>query len=223
LALVLLNYKPELILIDGGYGNNSDFLNQLEEKNLIYIGGIAKNRKVKQIKEGKILEEKRIDEIANLLGENDYKMVRLGEKKLWVALVKVEIEKLSGEKTIAIVTGRINSGNKLFQRQPLMNAESFAEDVITDSKATEIDYLITNENRRKITAEWIVNKYSRLTFALKIFTIDTTHTALGILIAIGVILPFGAIRLFVAGLLLQSGIESDSNFLLDLLPTSDRC
>lgn len=131
------NYKPELILIDGGYGNNSDFLNQLEEKNLIYIGGIAKNRKVKQIKKGQILEEKRIDEIANLLEENDYEIVRLGEKKLWVALVKIEIEKLSGEKTIAIV----------------MNAESF-------EKATEIDYLITNENRRKITAEWIVNKYS---------------------------------------------------------------
>lgn len=51
---------------------------------------------------------------------------------------EVEIDKLSGEKTIAIV----------------MNASSF-------NSATEIDYLITNEGEEKATAEWIVNKYSQ--------------------------------------------------------------
>jgi hypothetical protein len=130
-------YKPEIVLIDGGYGNNSNFLNQLEEKELKYIGGIAKNRKVKLIKEGKIEEEKRIDEVAKLLPKEEFKVVKLGDKKLWVAIVKVEIDKLSGVKTIAIV----------------MNASSF-------NSATEIDYLITNEESEKATAEWIVNKYS---------------------------------------------------------------
>ena len=125
-------------MIDGGYGNNSNFLNQLEEKELKYIGGIAKNRKVKPIKEGKIEEEKRIDEVAKLLSKEQFKVFKLGEKKLWVAIVKVEIAQLSGEKTIAIV----------------MNASSF-------NSATEIDYLITNEDSEKATAEWIVNKYSQ--------------------------------------------------------------
>ena len=132
------NYIPEIVLIDGGYGNNSDFLNNLEEQKLKYIGGIAKNRKVKLIKEGRIFEEKRIDEIARLLPEKDYTMVRLGNKKLWIALVKVEIEKLSGSQIIAIV----------------MNANSF-------ETATEIDYLITNEEGEKVTAKWMINKYSQ--------------------------------------------------------------
>ncbi|NEP87299.1 MAG: transposase [Okeania sp. SIO2C2] len=30
------------MLIDGGYGNNTSFLNQLEKRNLTYIGGLAK-------------------------------------------------------------------------------------------------------------------------------------------------------------------------------------
>ena len=132
------NYIPEIILIDGGYGNNSDFLNNLEEKKLKYIGGIAKNRKVKLIKEGKILAEKRIDEVAKLLPREKYKLVEFKDKQLWVALVNIEMEKLSGIKTIAIV----------------MNAKSF-------EKATEIDYLITNEQEEKVTEEWIVSKYSQ--------------------------------------------------------------
>ena len=131
------NYQPEIVLIDGGYGNNSDFLNKLEEKNLKYIGGIAKNRKVKPVKDGKIEEEKRIDQVAQLLPKEEFKVVKLGEKKLWIAIVKVEIVKFSGVKTIAIV----------------MNASSF-------DLSTEIDYLITNESHEKATAEWIVSKYS---------------------------------------------------------------
>lgn len=72
------------------------------------------------------------------MSKEQFKVVKLGEKKLWVAIVKVEIAQLSGEKTIAIV----------------MNASSF-------NSATEIDYLITNEDSEKATAEWIVNKYSQ--------------------------------------------------------------
>ena len=133
-----LNRKliPSFVLIDGGYGNNSYLLNELEEKKLTYIGGIAKNRNVSVIKNDQITESKRIDEIAKLLNNKDYELVEIKDKKLWVALVKVEIEKLSGQKTIAIV----------------MNASSI-------EIATEIDYLVTNEKPEKITADWIVKKY----------------------------------------------------------------
>jgi SRSO17 transposase len=38
--------KPGVVLVDAGYGNNSNFLKQLELKKLKYIAGLARNRKV---------------------------------------------------------------------------------------------------------------------------------------------------------------------------------
>ncbi len=38
--------SPEIVLIDGGYGNYTTFLKKLEERELKYLGKIAKNRKV---------------------------------------------------------------------------------------------------------------------------------------------------------------------------------
>lgn len=38
--------KPGVVLVDAGYGNNSNFLKQLELKKLKYIAGLAKTRKV---------------------------------------------------------------------------------------------------------------------------------------------------------------------------------
>ena len=75
------NLIPEVVLIDASYGNNSSLLNKMEEKKLTYIGAIAKNRKVKLIKENKKLEEKRIDEIAQDLNKDEYEIVELKEKK----------------------------------------------------------------------------------------------------------------------------------------------
>ena len=43
-------YRPGIVLIDAGYGNNSSFLSELEQRKLKYLGGVAKNRKVKIIK-----------------------------------------------------------------------------------------------------------------------------------------------------------------------------
>ena len=40
-------YRPGIVLIDAGYGNNTTFLKELEKRKLEYIGGLAKNRKVK--------------------------------------------------------------------------------------------------------------------------------------------------------------------------------
>lgn len=132
------DYQPELVIVDGGYGNNSNFLNKLEEKQLKYIGVIAKNRNVLLVNSPEVTEEKRLDEIAKELETEKFKLVKLEEKQLWVALINVTISKLSGIKTIAIV----------------MNADSF-------EKATEVDYLITNENGKKVTEEWLVKKYSQ--------------------------------------------------------------
>ena len=40
-------YRPGIVLIDAGYGNNTTWLKKLEKRELNYIGGLAKNRKVK--------------------------------------------------------------------------------------------------------------------------------------------------------------------------------
>jgi SRSO17 transposase len=59
--------SPGIVLIDGGYGNNTTFLKKLEERELKYLGKIAKNRKV--IVKLKSLDEReiRIDELAKSL------------------------------------------------------------------------------------------------------------------------------------------------------------
>lgn len=93
------------------------------------LGVIAKNRKVKLVSTQGNMEEKRIDDIAQSLSKDEFEEIKIGknkEKTVWVAMLKVEISKLSGVKTIAIV----------------MNAPSF-------ETATDIDYLITNKIRRK--------------------------------------------------------------------------
>ena len=55
---------PEIVLIDGGYGNNTSFLNQLEKRNLTYIGGLAKNRKVIIKKQDSIKKEIGLDQLG---------------------------------------------------------------------------------------------------------------------------------------------------------------
>ncbi len=60
-------YKPGIVLIDAGYGNNVPFLKKLEQRKLKYLGGIAKNRQIISQKEGEIEEEIRIDEFAKSL------------------------------------------------------------------------------------------------------------------------------------------------------------
>jgi SRSO17 transposase len=71
LAVKLINqtlerkYRPGIVLIDGGYGNNSTFLQELERLKLKYIGGLAKNRLATVINPntGEKQTEKRLDEI----------------------------------------------------------------------------------------------------------------------------------------------------------------
>ena len=140
---LLRKLQPGIVLIDGGYGNNSRFLKEIEKLKLIYIGGLAKNRQASVINEESKTEapEKRLDEIAFSLTRDDFKAVILElekPKKVQVTTRKVKLRGLEGERTVAIV----------------MNASS-PED------ATEIDYLVTNKLGNEVTAEWFVKTFSK--------------------------------------------------------------
>jgi hypothetical protein len=144
-------FYPGIVLMDGGYGNNSNFLREVENLKLTYIGGLAKNRLVKanDKKTGKKEPEKRLDEITLSLPKNNFQAVNIElnqPKTVWVTTIKVEISGLEGERTIAIV----------------MNASS-------PESATEIDYLITNESGSRVTGEWIVKTFSNRNYLEKFY------------------------------------------------------
>ena len=157
LALKLVNqtldrkYRPGIVLIDGGYGNNSTFLKELEDLNLNYIGGLAQNRLATIInpQTGKKDSAKRLDEIILSLSKEDFLAVTLEldrPKTVWVATIQAETNGLEGKRAIAIV----------------MNASSVEE-------ATEIDYLITNEQDDRVTGEWIVKTFSLRNYIEKFY------------------------------------------------------
>lgn len=157
IALKLINqtlerkYRPGIVLIDGGYGNNSTFLKGLEKLNLKYIGGLAKNRLASIINPNteEKQAEKRLDEIILSLPKENFQAVTLEldkPKTVWVAKLEAETNGLKGKRTIAIV----------------MNASSLEE-------ATEIDYLITNSRDDKVTGEWIVKTFSNRNYIEKFY------------------------------------------------------
>ena len=88
-------YRPGVVLVDGGYGHNSSFLQELERLELNYIGGLAQNRLVSVInqKTGKKPSQKRLDEIALSLPQNAFQEVTLEQdipKTVWVGIIEVE-------------------------------------------------------------------------------------------------------------------------------------
>jgi SRSO17 transposase len=129
------------VLIDAGYGNNTNFLKDLEERKLKYLGGLAKNRKIIIKKEAGIEEKIRLDEIAKSLSEEDFEKITIQlepEKTVWVKVFSAKISRLEGERNLAIV----------------MKASS-------GEKATEVDYFITNVvETDTVTASWIVRTYT---------------------------------------------------------------
>src|SRR4028119_2089445 len=147
LALALVDrslqrgYRPGIVLMDAGYGNNTTFLLDLENRRLKYLGGLAKNRKVISVTQANNREEIRLDELAKSLPVEAFNPVQLNlekSKTVWVATVEVELSRLEGTRTIAIV----------------MNASSFQE-------ASELDYFLTNVDYSIATAEWIVTTYAQ--------------------------------------------------------------
>ncbi|GAA6622696.1 hypothetical protein NUACC26_085200 [Scytonema sp. NUACC26] len=134
-------YQPGIVLIDAGYGNNTTFLLELEKRELKYVGGLAKNRKITLDISDNVQQTMRLDELAQNLSKEDFTKVQLNldkSKTVWVVTREVEISQLKGKRNIAIV----------------MNAETFSE-------ATDIDYFITNVSTSIVSPEWIVNTYSQ--------------------------------------------------------------
>lgn len=134
-------YQPGIVLIDAGYGNNTSFLLELEKKQLKYLGGLAKNRKVTINTAENIQQTIRLDELAQSLPALAFTEIKLNLDKprtVWVVTREIEISQLKGKRNIAIV----------------MNAATFSE-------ATDIDYFITNVPTSIVTPEWIVNTYSQ--------------------------------------------------------------
>ena len=134
-------YQPGIVIIDAGYGNNTSFLSELELRQLKYLGGIAKNRKVTVTSNQNIPQTIRLDELAQSLLAETFTEIQLNldkPKTVWVVTKEVEITKLVGKRIIAIV----------------MNAPSF-------SQATDIDYFITNVSASIVTPQWIVETYAQ--------------------------------------------------------------
>ena len=147
LALALIDralkkgYQPGIVIIDAGYGNNTNFLLELEKRKLKYLGGLAKNRKVKVIKESKMSEEIRLDKLAESLSAENYREININletPRKVWVTTLEVEISRLEEIRTVAIV----------------MNAPTFEE-------ADDIDYFITNVDSNIAKSQWFVDTYSQ--------------------------------------------------------------
>ncbi|HEY9823251.1 MAG TPA: IS701 family transposase, partial [Candidatus Sericytochromatia bacterium] len=134
-------YRPGIVLVDAGYGNNTTFLLELEKRKLKYLGGLAKNRKVIIETAANKLQEIRLDKLAQSLPVEEFTTVQLKldkPKTVWVATIEVELSQLEGKRTIAIV----------------MNASTF-------DQASDIDYFITNVGSSTATAEWIVITYAQ--------------------------------------------------------------
>ena len=133
-------YRPGIVIIDAGYGNNTSFLLELERRQLKYLGGLAKNRKVTISQKNGEQQTIRLDELAQSFSSEDFTEIKLNldkPKTVWVVTREVDISRLQGKRSIAIV----------------MNASTFSE-------ASDIDYFITNVSSSIVTPEWIVNTYS---------------------------------------------------------------
>lgn len=133
-------YQPGIVIVDAGYGNNTSFLLNLENRKLKYLGGLAKNRKVTIKEKDNVQQIIRLDELAKSLAQEAFIEINLNldkPKTLWVVTKEIEISGLSGKRNIAIV----------------MNAATFSE-------ATDIDYFITNVSSLIVTPQWIVDTYS---------------------------------------------------------------
>ena len=134
-------YQPGIVVIDSGYGNNTSFLNELETRNLKYLGGITKNRKVTIDQESGNQETIRVDHLAQSLPRDAFTEVNLNldkPKTLWITTRKVETSRLKAKRSLAIV----------------MNAPTFDE-------ATDIDYFLTNADSSIVTPQWVVQTYSQ--------------------------------------------------------------
>jgi hypothetical protein len=89
-----IKYQPGIVLIDAGDGNNTKFLLELEKRQLKYLGGIAKNRKITISHSENTQQTIRIDELAQNLPNQGFTKIELKlykPKTVWVVTREVEI------------------------------------------------------------------------------------------------------------------------------------
>lgn len=80
-------YQPGIVIVDAGYGNNTSFLLNLENRKLKYLGGLAKNRKVVVNEFEDIQQKIRLYELAQGLPQEAFTQIKLEldqPKTLWV-------------------------------------------------------------------------------------------------------------------------------------------
>lgn len=135
-------HRPGVVLMDSGYGNNGPLVNEIAQRNLTYIVGVAKNRKVKILREGKEISQS-LDEVARSLSPSDFTpLIRESKcpsnppKKVWVATFRGKTSKVEGLQTFAVI----------------LNTPTLTEE-------TRVDYLMTNAPQERATSTWIVTTY----------------------------------------------------------------
>jgi SRSO17 transposase len=132
--------KPGRVIADSFYGDNTNFLKALEERNMEYVCALKGSRNVYVKLPGDHRREKhRLDEVVKTITAEQLTKVKLGmeEREVWVAVFNIHFPKLTGTRTLAIQ----------------LNAPSF-------ELATEVDYFLTNTPEETATAEWIATEYS---------------------------------------------------------------
>ena len=82
-------YRPGIVLIDAGYGNNTTFLKKLEDRELNYLGGVAKNRKIIITKPQEIEVKISLKELAKSLSPKDFQRVILNTEKTKTVFVTI--------------------------------------------------------------------------------------------------------------------------------------
>lgn len=136
------NYRPRVTVVDAGYGNNTQFIKQLELRKLKYIAAIAKNRQVTyQLPSEEQPCKHSLTEIAQVLTCEHFTPVSLNldqPRTVWVAMLQVHVPKLEGTRWVAIQ----------------LNAATCLE-------ATDIDYFLTNAPDAQVSAEWMAQTYSQ--------------------------------------------------------------
>jgi SRSO17 transposase len=86
--------RPDIVLIDAGYGNNTTFLKELEKRKLKYLGGVAKNRKVIIKEETGIEREIRLDELAKSLPSGELEERNFSNNCLFVSFSSADTKNL---------------------------------------------------------------------------------------------------------------------------------
>jgi SRSO17 transposase len=133
--------KPGVTLIDSGYGNNGQFLVELEKRELTYIAALNKSRIVYAQLPGEPARNKhRLDDVVMAIAPEQFQKVTLQLDKprdVWVATISVHFPKLPGTRTVAIQL-----------------------DAPTLEEAKEVDYFLTNAEPETATAQWITKNYS---------------------------------------------------------------